>query len=136
MRKTVIKSNDNDGVTNLEKGNCMQSTSKEEGRNQVMPEMEITSLRSVQAIEAAEEEFFHKVWYYRHQSLVVQGNYVCQGPLDPKVLKQAYEAASFVEQRYGKDNLGPYSDCEWGMICGKLSALRWVLGDEWDVLDS
>ncbi len=36
----------------------------------------------------------------------------------------------------GKDNLGPYTDFEWGMINGKLSALRWVLGDEWDMLDT
>lgn len=40
-----------------------------------------------------------------------------------------------VEERYGVYNLGPYSDFEWGMIDGKLSALRWVLGDEWDFLD-
>ena len=41
-----------------------------------------------------------------------------------------------VEARYGKENFGPYSDFEWGMINGKLSALRWVLGDEWDFLDT
>lgn len=28
------------------------------------------------------------------------------------------------------------SDFEYGMISGKLSALRWVTGDEWDMLDT
>lgn len=32
------------------------------------------------------------------------------------------------------ENLGPWSDFEWGMINDKLSAIRWMLGDEWDML--
>ena len=46
------------------------------------------------------------------------------------VWKRALEAARRVEHRYGKKNLGPWDDFEWGMINGKLSALRRVLGDE------
>ncbi len=44
------------------------------------------------------------------------------------------KAAQRVENNY--DDVGPWSDFEWGMINGKLSALRWVLGSEWDMLDT
>jgi len=39
-----------------------------------------------------------------------------------------------LEQLYG--DAGPYSDFDWGMVNGKLSTLRWVLGSEWDFLDT
>jgi hypothetical protein len=39
-----------------------------------------------------------------------------------------------VAETYPAEELGPYTDFEWGMLNGKLSALRWVLGDEWDFL--
>jgi hypothetical protein len=55
--------------------------------------------------------------------------------LDPKTRALAEEAAARVRARLG-DQLGPYDDFEWGMINGKLSALRWVLGDDWDFLDT
>ncbi|AMS23644.1 hypothetical protein AYK59_27195 [Pseudomonas synxantha] len=40
------------------------------------------------------------------------------------------------EEELGPEGLGPWTDFEWGMINGKLSAIRWVLGDEWDMLDT
>lgn len=48
----------------------------------------------------------------------------------------ALAAAKRTEDEIGIDNLGPWSDFDWGMINGKLSALRWILGDEWDMLDT
>lgn len=32
--------------------------------------------------------------------------------------------------------LGPYTDFDLGMLNGELSALHWVLGSEWDFLDT
>ena len=48
----------------------------------------------------------------------------------------ALAAAKRTEDELGPDDTGPWTDFEWGTINGKLSALRWVLGDEWDILDT
>ncbi|HEY5064445.1 MAG TPA: hypothetical protein VIJ04_06500 [Xanthobacteraceae bacterium] len=48
----------------------------------------------------------------------------------------ARKAAERIEKQYGKESVGPYSKFDWGMINGKLSALRWVMGDDWDMLDT
>lgn len=52
------------------------------------------------------------------------------------VWEAALKAARDTERDLGEGNHGPWSDFEWGMINGKLSALRWVLGEEWDMLDT
>jgi hypothetical protein len=44
----------------------------------------------------------------------------------------AIKSAKKTEQKYGRKNLGPCSDFDWGMMNGKLSALRWVLGGDWE----
>ena len=91
----------------------------------------VPPMRTRDDIGAAAEEFYDKVWYDRHQSLKAQTK---SG--EEKLVHQGEFAARRMEAQYGKDNLGPYDDFEWGMINGKLSALRWVLGEEWDMLDT
>ena len=54
--------------------------------------------------------------------------------VDPQIWAGALKSAERVIQQYGEENLGPYSDFEWGMLNGKLSALRWVMGEDWDEL--
>lgn len=100
---------------------------------------------------AAIEEFLDKVWYNRHLNtryriergqtkLVDKETFPVRDhatrPIQRDVWKMAQRAATRVERRYGIENLGPWSDFEWGMLNGKLSALRWALGDEWDNLDT
>jgi hypothetical protein len=108
--------------------------------------------RSRKALFAAEEFLNTQVWYNRHQNLRISieagdCTMVDEEPeyplppgakptIDREIWKSAEKAARKAEKRYGIENLGPWSDFEWGMINGKLSAIRWALGEEWDWLDT
>ena len=107
--------------------------------------------RVLSEILEAEERLFNQVWYNRHwnrrvkiergEIKVVNDDAVPDSPRRERTISRAVwagamRAAKEVERRYGKKELGPWDDFEWGMINGKLSALRWVLGDEWDMLDT
>lgn len=87
--------------------------------------------RLLSEILTAEDELYEKVWYNRHINSLFKtyGNF----NLDPE--HPGYKAALRIETKYGKENL-KWDDFEWGMLNGKLSALRWVTGDDWDDLDT
>jgi hypothetical protein len=44
--------------------------------------------------------------------------------------------AKKVEDEFGKENLGPGADFEWGMLNGRLLELRWAVGNEELYLDT
>ena len=48
----------------------------------------------------------------------------------------ATQHATDSQKWLGKTKCGPHDDFEWGMINGKPSAIRWILGDESDTLDT
>jgi hypothetical protein len=103
-----------------------------------------SSLRPEDDIMAAEQEFFDKVWYGRHKLREEKLRRILSGdekddhpyPITPDIARGALEAGVKTRERYGgEENVLPESDFDWRMS-GKLSALRWVLGDDWDMLDT
>lgn len=112
--------------------------------------------RGIAELLKAHELLFDQVWYNRHKyhmreietgrvkivtheewnRLVTKNSKNHSKLIVDSIYKRAKAAALRVEKKRGKDNLGPWTDFEWGMINGKLSAIRWMLGDEWDMLDS
>lgn len=94
----------------------------------------LTGMRSQSEILEAEQEFFDRVWHDRH--LVGRMKHESgEKPMREDIYTMALEAAERVKAR--RPDIRPVeSDFEWGMWNGKLSALRWVLGDEWDFLDT
>jgi hypothetical protein len=96
-------------------------------------------IRSTKEILGTEEEFFDRIWYDRKLLLIGLLKQGRAEPLKPDIKKGMLAAMKRIEARYGgkADMLKYYKDdFGWGMMNGKLSALRWVLGDEWDMLDT
>ena len=109
--------------------------------------------RMLSEILEAESLLFRQIWYNRHwnvrvaiergkHKLVTQEEWNKASPRRRQritidaVWARALAAAKKTEEEVGAENLGPWTDFEWGMLNGKLSALRWVMGSEWDFLDT
>jgi len=93
--------------------------------------------RNDNSILKATKEFEDVIWYDR--KLVMLEN-LKEG--SETIASDIYDgmvaAMKRTEKRYGKKKLRTYysNDFEWGMLNGKLSALRWAMGDDWDSLDT
>lgn len=106
--------------------------------------------RTFSEISDAIDLLWDQIWYNRHKVYeekialgeieVIEAKSVAglydQRKVTRQVWSRAQEAARRKEEERGLENLGPWTDFEWGMLNGKLSALRWILGDEWDFLDT
>ncbi|MDK7178017.1 PIN domain-containing protein [Micrococcus luteus] len=93
--------------------------------------------RRLDEIVEAETRLFDRVWYHRS----LQHEYRLQDANNHVEIEQLRAIAGPGRKRVEETcnlpgELGPYTDFELGMLNGKLSALRWVLGSEWDFLDT
>jgi hypothetical protein len=74
----------------------------------------------------ASSALWHQSWLHRIKTK--------QEPLTKEqipILRQAKIAAKRIEKKYGRANLG-WNDFEWGLLSGKMAALAWVTGAEWN----
>ena len=102
---------------------------------EVNEETDIFKARTEDEVYSALERLVDQIWYNRHQGLkerVVNKEVT----VAPDIWKGALAAAKIIEKKYGEENLWHESDFEWGMLNGKVSALRWLTGDDWDMLDT
>jgi predicted nucleic acid-binding protein len=96
--------------------------------------------RSASEILSESEDLAQIIWYDRHQlwrQRIEEGKHRIVPDAEWKssearettkqsIWEGAKKAAAKVEKTYGKENLGPWTKFEWGMLNGKLSALLGV----------
>ena len=87
--------------------------------------------RNRKDILKAYKEYRDKVWWHLHRSWLYEletGEKTLTEAEKP-ILEKAKKAARRIERKYGRKYLDHE---EFSLLYGRLSALKWVMGDEWE----
>ena len=87
-------------------------------------------------IHVAEQALFERLWYFRSVASDKGSSAELRAEMGEEDFEMMMALRRRIEIDAGGDALFPLSDWDLGVLSGKLSALRWVLGDEWDNLDT
>lgn len=85
-------------------------------------------MRRKAEVQKAEQVAFDLLWYVRHKTWPMP-----EGTPDDIIVTangKAAEIEATADPKYLADLLR--KDIEYGMLVGRLTTLRWVLGMEWD----
>lgn len=99
--------------------------------------------RSLDEVHALLDKLLDQIWYNRHKNrehhieigeikLVDKWQNNSSSIIQQSIWDGALVAANEIEAKYDPEDLGPWEDFEWGMLSGKLSAVRWMLGEDWE----
>ncbi|UVC12667.1 hypothetical protein IHQ71_31375 (plasmid) [Rhizobium sp. TH2] len=81
------------------------------------------------------EDYYRNIAWYTRSFLRTKADYQ-DGLVNEELWQKIRAYAAQLEARIGVANLIVLDDHEWGIVYGKLSALRWALNDYWDNLDT
>jgi hypothetical protein len=97
-------------------------------------DVQVETFRRISDILATEAELYDRLWYGRKP----RRDAPTPEAWSPELVAGMRAAQLEMEEKYGIGFLEKdvESDWAWGFLSGKISAIRWVLGYEWDVLDS
>jgi hypothetical protein len=92
-------------------------------------------MRKKDEVIAEERMLYDQLWYARHMTIEMPAH------VPEDIVKQADKKARQVEKTYTQEHLDgiQHDEYEVGVLHGKIMAMRWMLGMDWNdesILDS